>query len=169
MKKDYFSSLKKLDNIDLRILDVLQRDARISNHRLAAEVGLSASPCWRRVKRLEESGLIQRYVTLLDAEAAGLPVQAYLHVSLDNHHPDTVAAFERMVQARPEVLECYAMSGEYDFLLKVAARSMVDYERFMTRHLLREAEVQTANTSFVLKRIKYTTAIPLRDRAQEEA
>lgn len=151
----------KLDKIDLKILDVLQQDARISNHKLAARVGLSPSPCWRRVKRLQDCGLIVRYVTLLDAEAAGLPVQAYLHVSLDNHHPDTVAAFDRMVQARPEVLECHAMSGEYDYLLKVAARSMSDYERFMTRHLLREAEVQTANTSFVLKRIKHTTALPL--------
>lgn len=157
--------MEKLDNIDLKILAALQRDARISNHKLAAAVGLSPSPCWRRVKRMEQSGLIARYVTLLDAEAAGLPVQAYLHVSLDNHHPETVAAFDRMVQSRGEVLECYAMSGEYDYLLKVAARSMSDYERFMTRHLLREAEVQTANTSFVLKRIKYTTAIPLEETA----
>lgn len=157
--------MEKLDNIDLKILATLQRDARISNHKLAAAVGLSPSPCWRRVKRLEQTGLIARYVTLLDAEAAGLPVQAYLHVSLDNHHPETVAAFDRMVQSRAEVLECYAMSGEYDYLLKVAARSMSDYERFMTRHLLREAEVQTANTSFVLKRIKYTTAIPLQETA----
>lgn len=155
--------MEKLDNIDLRILSALQQNARISNHKLAEEVGLSPSPCWRRVKRLEQSGLIARYVTLLDAEAAGLPVQAYLHVSLDNHHPETVAAFDRMVQSRAEVLECYAMSGEYDYLLKVAARNMSDYERFMTRHLLREAEVQTANTSFVLKRIKYTTAIPLQE------
>jgi len=151
----------KLDKIDLSILSVLQEDSRVSNQKLAAQVGLSPSPCWRRVKRLEEAGLIARYVTLLDAEAAGLPVHAYLHVSLDNHHPDTVAAFDSMVQARPEVLECYAMSGEYDYLLRVVASSMSDYERFMTRHLLREAEVQTANTSFVLKRIKYTTALPL--------
>lgn len=155
----------KLDKIDLKILAALQQDARISNHKLASEVGLSPTPCWRRVKRLEKSGLIARYVTLLDAEAAGLPVTAYLHVSLDNHHPDTVAAFDRMVNARGEVLECYAMSGEYDYLLKVAARSMSDYERFMSHHLLREAEVQTANTSFVLKRIKYTTAIPLLETA----
>lgn len=153
----------KLDKTDLKILAALQQDARISNQKLAAAIGLSPTPCWRRVKRLEESGLISRYVTLLDAEAAGLPVTAYLHVSLDNHHPDTVAAFDRMVQERGEVLECYSMSGEYDYLLKVAARSMSDYESFMSHHLLQEADVQTANTSFVLKRIKYTTAIPLRE------
>ena len=153
----------KLDKTDLKILAALQQDARISNQKLAATIGLSPTPCWRRVKRLEESGLISRYVTLLDAEAAGLPVTAYLHVSLDNHHPDTVAAFDRMVQQRAEVLECYSMSGEYDYLLKVAARSMSDYESFMSQHLLQEADVQTANTSFVLKRIKYTTAIPLRE------
>lgn len=153
----------KLDKTDLSILAALQQDARISNNKLAGDVGLSPTPCWRRVKRLEKSGLIARYVTLLDAEAAGLPVTAYVHVSLDDHHPDTVAAFDRMVQARAEVLECYAMSGEYDYLLKVAARSMADYERFMSHHLLRDAEVQTANTSFVLKRIKYTTAIPLQE------
>ena len=151
----------KLDKIDLKILTALQRNARISNNKLAGQVGLSPTPCWRRVRRLEQTGLIARYVTLLDAEAAGLPVTAYLHVSLDNHHPDTVAAFDRMVQARDEVLECYSMSGEYDYLLKVAARSMADYERFMSHELLRGADVQTANTSFVLKRINYTTAIPL--------
>ncbi len=157
--------MMKLDRTDLKILAALQQDARISNQKLAADIGLSPTPCWRRVKRLEKSGLIARYVTLLDAEAAGLPVTAYLHVSLDNHHPDTVAAFDRMVQARAEVLECYSMSGEYDYLLKVAARSMSDYESFMSQHLLREAEVQTANTSFVLKRIKYTTAIPLHENS----
>ncbi len=155
----------KLDKTDLKILAALQQDGRISNQKLAADIGLSPTPCWRRVKRLEKSGLISRYVTLLDAEAAGLQVTAYLHVSLDNHHPDTVAAFDRMVQQRDEVLECYSMSGEYDYLLKVAARSMSDYESFMSQHLLQEADVQTANTSFVLKRIKYTTAIPLRDHS----
>jgi hypothetical protein len=106
-------------------------------------------------------GFIAGYVTLLDAEAVGLPVTAYLHVSLDDHHPQTVARFDALIRRLPEVLECHAMSGETDYLLKVVARSMSDYETFLSRHLLPEAAVRSVNTSFVLKRKKLTTVLPL--------
>jgi len=149
------------DKLDLKILGELQRDARISNHKLAQRVGLSPSPCWRRVKRLEEQGVIQRYVTLLNPGDLNLAVIAYAHVLLENHHPDTVQEFDEVVQRRPEVLECYSMSGQHDYLLKVVSSSMEAYEEFLSAHLLQIPAVRTANTSFVLKQKKFTTALPL--------
>jgi len=150
-----------MDALDRRILEELQTNARLSNRDLAERVGLSPAPCWRRVRRLEESGLIVRYATLLDAEAVGLPVTAYLHVALDDHHPETVKGFDELIQRLPEVLECHAMSGQTDYLLKVVARSMSDYEAFLSRHLLPVAAVRSVNTSFVLKRKKLTTVLPV--------
>jgi DNA-binding Lrp family transcriptional regulator len=133
-----------LDELDRRILRELQPNAHLSNRDLAERVGLSPAPCWRRVRRLETEGFIAGYVTLLDAEAVGLPVTAYLHVSLDDHHPQTVARFDALIRRLPEVLECHAMSGA-----------------FLSRHLLPEAAVRSVNTSFVLKRKKLTTVLPL--------
>jgi DNA-binding Lrp family transcriptional regulator len=150
-----------LDELDRRILRELQPNAHLSNRDLAERVGLSPAPCWRRVRRLEKEGFVSGYVTLLDAEAVGLPVTAYLHISLDDHHPQTVARFDALIRRLPEVLECHAMSGETDYLLKVVARSMSDYEAFLSRHLLPEAAVRSVNTSFVLKRKKLTTVLPL--------
>jgi len=150
-----------LDEIDRRILTELQENARISNRDLAEKVGLSAAPCWRRVRRLEQSGVVTRYAALLDAEAVGLPVTAYLHVALDDHHPQTVEAFDELMKTLPEVLECYSMSGQTDYLLKVVAPNMSEYEAFLTRHLLPVAAVRSVNSSFVLKRKKVTTVLPL--------
>jgi DNA-binding Lrp family transcriptional regulator len=150
-----------LDELDRRILRELQPDAHLSNRDLAERVGLSPAPCWRRVRRLEKEGFVAGYVTLLDAEAVGLPVTAYLHISLDDHHAQTVKRFDDLVQSRPEVLECHAMSGQTDYLLKVVARSMSDYEAFLSRHLLPVAAIRSVNTSFVLKRKKLTTVLPL--------
>ncbi len=150
-----------MDKTDRKILAVLQRDGRISNQRLAEEVGLSVSPCWRRVKRLEQEGYIERYVTLLDAGKVGLRITAFVHVSLEDHHPDTLTEFDRLIRTRPEVLECFAMSGQDDYLLRVVCPDMDAYEDFLTRHLLALKGVRTANTSFVLKTRKSTTALPL--------
>ena len=151
-----------VDKTDRKILHVLQRDARISNQRLADEVGLSVSPCWRRVKKLEQEGYIDRYVTLLDAGKVGLRITAFVHVSLEDHHPDTLKEFDQLIRTRPEVLECFAMSGQDDYLLRVVCPDMDAYEAFLTRHLLALKGVRTANTSFVLKTRKSTTALPLR-------
>lgn len=150
-----------LDELDRRILRELQPNAHLSNRDLAERVGLSPAPCWRRVRRLEKEGFVAGYVTLLDAEAVGLPVTAYLHVSLDDHHAQTVKRFDDLIQSLPEVLECHAMSGQTDYLLKVVARSMSDYEAFLSRYLLPVAAVRSVNTSFVLKRKKLTTVLPL--------
>ncbi len=151
----------ELDAIDLKILEALQQDARLTNQKLADRVGLSASPCWRRVKRLEEQGIIDCYVTLLNAEPLGLHVTAFLMVSLEDHHAKTVAKFDQLVTELPQIQECYATSGMADYLLKIAVSSMREYEELLIGNLLQVTGVRTANTSFVLKERKRTTALPL--------
>lgn len=152
---------RPLDRIDRRILEALQLEARITNQELAKRVGLSPAPCWRRLKRLQSEGVIAGYATLLSAPAIGLPIQAYALVSLENHHTDTVAAFDQLVRERPEVLECHSMSGTNDYLLRIVAGSMEAYERFLSSHLLQLAAVRSVNTSFVLRTKKFTTQLPL--------
>jgi DNA-binding Lrp family transcriptional regulator len=153
-----------LDKTDCRILHELQRDARLSNQELAERVGLSPAPCWRRLKRLEQAGLIGQYSAILEPESVGFTITAYSHVSLENHHPDSVGAFNELVRERPEVLECFMMSGQYDYLLKVVARNMNHYEEFLTKHLLPSPAVRSVSTSFVLRRMKFTTALPVEAR-----
>ena len=152
---------RPLDRLDCRILEALQLEARITNQDLAKRVGLSPAPCWRRLKRLETEGVIAGYATLLSAPAIGLPVQAYAQVSLENHHGETVAAFDRLVRDRPEVLECHSMSGTNDYLLRIVAASMEAYEHFLSTYLLQLAAVRSVNTSFVLRTKKFTTQLPL--------
>jgi DNA-binding Lrp family transcriptional regulator len=152
---------RPLDRLDCRILEALQLEARITNQDLANRVGLSPAPCWRRLKRLESEGVIAGYATLLSASAIGLPIQAYALVSLENHHVQTVAAFDRLVRERPEVLECHAMSGTNDYLLRIVAASMEAYERFLSAQVLQLAGVRAVNTSFVLRTQKFTTRLPL--------
>ena len=152
---------KVLDRVDRRILDTLQADARISNQELAKRVGLSPAPCWRRLRRLEEEGFISGYATLLEASAIGLPILAYALVTLDNHHADTVRQFDRLIQDRPEVLECHSMSGPNDYLLRIVAASMEAYEHFLSTQVLQLAAVRSVNTSFVLRTKKSTTRLPV--------
>jgi DNA-binding Lrp family transcriptional regulator len=152
---------KMLDRLDRRILDELQADARISNQELAKRVGLSPAPCWRRLRRLEKEGLITGHVTLLDAAAIGLSITAYAMVSLENHHPESVKQFDQMIAERPEVLECHSMSGTNDYLLRIVAASIGDYEKFMSEHLLQLRAVRSVNTSFVLRTRKQTTRLPV--------
>ncbi len=152
---------ESLDRLDRRILEELQSDARISNQELAKRVGLSAAPCWRRLRRLEHDGFIRGYVTLLSAEAIGLPIQAYALVSLENHHPQSVRQFDQFVRDRAEVLECHSMSGPNDYLLRIVAGSMADYEHFLSTQLLQLPAVRSVNTSFVLRTKKFTTRLPV--------
>ena len=152
---------RSLDRVDRRILDALQADARISNQELAKKVGLSPAPCWRRLRRLEEEGFISGYATLLNGSAIGLPILAYALVTLDNHHADTVKQFDRLIQDRPEVLECHSMSGPNDYLLRIVAASMEAYEHFLSTQVLQLAAVRSVNTSFVLRTKKSTTRLPV--------
>jgi len=152
---------RTLDRVDRRILDTLQGDARISNQDLAKKIGLSPAPCWRRLRRLEEEGFISGYATLLNGSAIGLPILAYALVTLENHHPETVRQFDRLIQDRPEVLECHSMSGANDYLLRIVAASMEAYEHFLSTQLLQSAAVRSVNTSFVLRTKKSTTRLPV--------
>jgi DNA-binding Lrp family transcriptional regulator len=150
-----------MDRTDYRILHELQSDNRISSQELAERVGLSTSPCWRRVRKLETDGVIAGYVAVLDPLKLGLNVMALAFVSLEDHHPDSVAEFDRVVRERAEILECYTTSGQYDYLLKVICESIGAYDELLNQHLLRCKAVHTVNTSFVLRSIKDTTALPL--------
>jgi len=152
---------RTLDRVDRRILDTLQGDARISNQDLAKKIGLSPAPCWRRLRRLEEEGFISGYATLLNGSAIGLPILAYAMVTLENHHPETVRQFDRLIQDRAEVLECHSMSGANDFLLRIVAASMEAYEHFLSTQLLQSPAVRSVNTSFVLRTKKSTTRLPV--------
>src|SRR5580704_12056468 len=152
---------KTLDRVDRRILEELQANARISNQDLAKRVGLSGAPCWRRLRRLEEEGFIARYATILDRSRIGLPILAYAQVTLESHHPDSVRQFDQLIAQRPEVLECHAMSGSNDYLLRIVASSIEAYEHFLSTHVLQTKAVRSVNTSFVLRTKKFTTRLPL--------
>ncbi len=152
---------RDLDRLDRKILSELQNDARISNQELAKRVGLSTAPCWRRLRRLEEDGLIKSYATLLNGPAVGWPIVAYAFVSLENHHPESVTRFAKLINEQPEVLECHTVSGNNDYLVRVVARSMESYEQFLTTHLLQIPSVRSVHTSFVLTTKKYTTRLPV--------
>jgi Lrp/AsnC family leucine-responsive transcriptional regulator len=150
-----------LDDIDRRILAALQRDARISNIELAAQVGLSPSPCHRRVRRIEAAGLIRRYVALLDRTKLGLDLTVFIEVALARKDAESVAAFERAVTARPEVLECHIMTGDYDYLLRVAAADVASFRSFIMTDLLAMPAIDKTRSNLSLGEVKYTTALPL--------
>lgn len=153
--------MKRLDSTDISILAHLQDNARVSNVDLAKAVHLSATPCFNRVKIMEERGLIHRYVTLLKADALGLRVSVFIQVSLEKQAEDALASFERAIQNRPEVMECYLMSGDADYLLRVLVRDVASLERFIVDHLTKISGVSNIRSSFALKQVKYKTAVPL--------
>ena len=150
-----------LDEIDRRILGKLQDDARIPNVELAREVGLSPSPCSRRVRELEEAGVIRRYATLLDPATVGLPVSVFISVTLERQTEPHLEIFESEVARLPEVMECYLMTGDADYLLRVVVPDLVAFRRFLMDHLTRIPGVSNIRSSFALKQVKYLTALPL--------
>ena len=158
-------TVEQLDAIDRRILRALQADGRMTYDTLATQVSLSPSATLRRVKRLEESGAIAGYVALVSPERVGLGLTAYLNVRLEKHsevHKRTpMDLFRASVQAWPEVVECAALTGEMDFLLRVVVQDMAHYSRFIMDTLLKHPSVEDCKTSFVLDRVKNTTAMPV--------
>lgn len=154
-----------LDQIDRRILRHLQADARLSNVELAEKAGLSPSPCLRRVRRLKEAGVIKGYATLLDQEAVGLPVSVFVMVSLEKQVENSLERFEELIRDRPEVMECYLMTGDADYLLRVVAADLRAYERFLMDHLTRFPGVSNIKSSFALKQVIYRTALPIAEPA----
>lgn len=151
----------ELDTIDYRILDQLQRNGRISNVELATAVGLSPSPCLRRVRELENAGVIDRYAAILDQGAAGYALSIFVQVTLERQVEAALEAFEQAIAVRPEVMECYLMTGDSDYLLRIVVPDVTAYEVFLKNHLTRISGVASIKSSFALNRVKYETALPL--------
>lgn len=152
----------ELDPIDHRILDHLQANGRITNQELADEVGLSPSPCLRRVRMLEAGNVISRYVALVNPEAVGLSVTAFVRVRLDQQDDRHLAVFEEAVVEFPEVMECYLMTGEADYQLRVLVQSLGAFEDFLRHRLTKVPGVANVTTSFALRPVIYRTALPTR-------
>ena len=150
-----------MDNIDRRILTELQRQGDVPIQELGERVGLSHTPCWRRVKRLEERGGIKRRVALLDAEQLDLAVNVFVNVNLRRHQENALNRFEAAVQEIPEIVECYTVSGETDFLLRVVVADVTAYEHLLKATLVHLPEVGNLTSTFALRQVKYTTALPL--------
>ncbi|HSG91280.1 MAG TPA: Lrp/AsnC family transcriptional regulator [Pseudomonadales bacterium] len=150
-----------LDDFDLRILRALQDDASLSMAELGDRVGLSHTPCWRRVKKLEESGCIRDRVVLLDAEQLDLSVNVFVEVHLKAHDEASLNAFETAVAAVDEVVEAYTVSGEKDFLLRVVVADVASYEQLLKHRLVHLPAVGSLSSTFALRQVKYTTKLPL--------
>ena len=150
-----------LDRYDRAILTALQHDGRISNVQLAARVNLSESACLRRVRALEETGLIERYVALLNQKSVGLTSTVFVHIALRREEQSELAAFEEAVRDIPEIMECYLMTGEFDYLLRVLVSDMADFERLHNDALTRLPGVARVNSSVAIRTVTKTTELPL--------
>ncbi len=153
--------ITSLDAVDLKILALLQVDGRISINDLAGKVGLSPSPCLRRVRILEKSGVIARYVAVLDQRAAGLPVSVFISVKLEKQKEDLLDKFAKTIARWPEVLECYLMTGPRDYWLRVVVPDLAAYERFLKTKLTRLEGIASIESSFALEQVKYTNVLPV--------
>ena len=151
-----------LDRYDRLILEALQRDGRVSNVQLAQQVSLSESACLRRVRALEDAGLIDRYAALLNQKRAGLPGNVFVQIGLHREVESDLAAFEIAVREIPEVMECYLMSGEFDYLVRVVVADMADFERIHKETLTRLPGVARVNSSFAIRTVQRKTELPLK-------
>lgn len=155
------NSSASLDSIDRRILSQLQENGRLTATELAERVGLTTSPCLRRLRLLEEAGIIRGYTALLDQKKVGLPVSVFVSIKLDRQAEDALSRFEAAVRQCPEVLECYLMTGPRDYLLRVVARDLDDYERFVKETLTRIEGVANIESSFALGQVKHSNVLPI--------
>jgi len=155
-------SAMSIDRYDKLILGALQKDGRVSNVQLAQQVSLSESACLRRVRALEESGIIDRYAALVSQNAAGLPGNVFVQIGLHREVESELSAFEDAVRNIPEVMECYLMSGEFDYLLRVVVADMADFERIHKTELTRLPGVARVNSSFGIRTVQRKTELPLR-------
>jgi Lrp/AsnC family transcriptional regulator len=151
----------QIDGIDRRIVRELQRDASLSHAALAEKVGASAASVWRRVRNLEKMGVLGRAVRLADAKFLDRAVNVLCQVRMTRQTVSARADFEEFIQSREEIVECYAMSGEWDYLLRIAVRDVADYDRFVMRGVLAHPSVANAASNFALRQVKYTTEIPV--------
>ena len=149
-----------LDTVDAKILDLIQHDAGLSVAEISERVGLSSSPCWRRIKRLEDVGVIQRRVAILDPESIGLGISVFVEIEAADHSPEWLETFAGAVAAMPEVMEVYRMAGDVDYMLRVAVGAMSDYDDFY-RRLIGTVPLKNVTSRFAMERVKSTTAYPL--------
>lgn len=153
--------MPQLDKIDRQLLHLLQRDSTLSTQMLAEKTGLSTSPAWRRVRRLIESGVVERQVALINPSLAGLHAMAYVQVSLLDHTEETIACFDRFVQTEDQIVECATITGTSDYQLKILAPDPEGLEHFIMRRMLALGIIRSSVTHFVLRQTKYTTALPV--------
>jgi Lrp/AsnC family transcriptional regulator, leucine-responsive regulatory protein len=152
---------RALDAVDRKILVQLQANGRMSLAELADKVGLSASPCLRRVRMLEKAGVISRYVAVLDQRAVGLPVSVFVSIKLERQKQDALDRFAKAIERWPEVLECYLMTGPRDYWLRVVVPDLAAYERFVKQKLTRLEGIASIESSFALEQVKYTNVLPV--------
>jgi Lrp/AsnC family transcriptional regulator len=150
-----------VDEIDRKLLSAIQTDPQRSISDLASDIGLSHTPCWRRLRKLEETGVIRERAVILDPAMLDLTVSVFAEVRLKQHDEETLEALEQQARERPEILECFSMSGQYDYLMRVVVRSVADYELFLKKVLLHLPGVGSINSSFALNCIKLTTRLPI--------
>ena len=155
-----------LDKLDIAILEALQKDARLSLQELGKQVGLTASPCWNRVRRMEEAGVIEGYSVRVNPEKVGLTETVILHVTLDNHSDEALFEFGQALEGIPEVMEAFLVSGDYDYYIRVAVDGTRGYERFLREQLYKIPGIRHSKSSFVLRRLKQSQT-PLRRSVPE--
>ena len=153
-----------MDRTDFKILHHLQNNGRISNAELADLVGLSPSPCLRRVKALEQAGIIKRYAAIVDAKAVGLPISIFVNVSLLRQERSSLEKFEEQIAKYAEIMECYLMTGSFDYVLRIVVPDLDSYERFLAEKLTRTPGVANIQSSFTLKQVVYKTELPLQNQ-----
>lgn len=154
--------MEQIDDIDRRILDTLQKDGRATIQDVAERVGLTASPCLRRIRALEARGIIRGYVAVVDQLAVGLPISVFASVKLERQRQEDLDRFAKAVARWPEVLECYLMTGHRDYLLRIVVADLAAYEQFLKQKLTRVEGIGSIESSFALGQVKYSNALPLR-------
>ena len=152
---------EKLSGTDIKILQLLQEDANMSSAEIAEKTGLSQSPCWRRISRLEQLGIIRKKVAILDHAKLGMEVVVFVNISLTTHGRQNLAAFEKEIRKYPEVLECYTITGQMDYLLKIVTKDIQHYESFIRNKLMGLPMIREMHSTIAVTEIKDTTALPL--------
>lgn len=153
--------MTEFDSIDVNILKQLQKDASLTAQEIAAKVNLSTSPCWRRINRLEQAGIIQKKVALLDSKKLGMQMVTFVSISLSRNDEDSLETFEEQVQQFPEIVECYTVTGTMDYFLKIITRDIQHFESFLRRHLAQLPLIREIHSNVAVTQIKYSTELPL--------
>jgi len=149
-----------MDRLDRKILRLLQEDASVAVADLARKIGLSTTPCWRRIQKLEEDGIIKKRVALLNPQAVNVPVTAFVAIRIGSHKAEWIKRFSEIAKSQPEIVEFYRMSGEVDYLMRVVVPDISAYDRFY-RRLIEQIEIRDVSSSFAMEQIKYSTELPL--------